>query len=63
MLDSLKQPLWCGSRSHKGEAPSNKALHQTRRGGAAASRPVVARDDDVGFLSPVTDPGPWTDSR
>ena len=42
---------------------SNNGLHQTRRGGAAASRPVVARDDDVGFLSPVTDPGPWTDSR
>ena len=43
-LASCRKRAWCpgGKRSvAQARAPYNKALHQTRRGGAVASRPVV----------------------
>ena len=50
-------------RAHTSARPRGPPLPSLTRIASLHANRRVARDDDVGFLSPVTDPGPWTDSR
>ena len=50
-------------RAHISVRPRGPPLPSLPRIASLPANHRVARDDDLGFLSPVTDLGPWTDSR